>query len=101
MTNWLCFYEKCNYDAADCLYKTLSKSSKAFGIKLTEPEWVEMPNKSNSKDWTDTADDYLSKAKNKYNFVLFLLGRNDYIYPQIKKHSLCTNGYVSQVVKVR
>ena len=101
MTNWLCFYEKCNYDAADCLYKTLSKSSKAFGIKLTEPEWVEMPNKSNSKDWTDTADDYLSKAKNKYNFVLFLLGRNDYIYPQLKKHSLCTNGYVSQVVKVR
>ena len=101
MTNWICFYEKCNYDDADNLYKTLSKSSKAFGIKLSEPEWVEMPNKSNSKDWTDTADDYFNKGQNKYNFVIFLLGRNDYIYPQLKKHSLCTNGYVSQVVKTR
>ena len=101
MTNWLCFYEKSNYNDADNLYKTLSKSSKAFGIKLLEPEWVEMPNKSNGKDWTDTANDYFNKDENQYSFVIFLLGKNDYIYPQLKKHSLCTNGYVSQVVKVR
>ena len=33
--------------------------------------------------------------------IIFYLGKNDYIYPQLKKHSLCNNGYISQVVKAR
>ena len=101
MTNWLCFYEKSNYDDAENLYNTLSKSSKAFGLKIAEPEWIEMQNKSSAKDWTDTADDYIGNGKKDYSFVVFLLGKNDYLYPQLKKHSLCQNGYVSQVVKVK
>ena len=101
MTNWLCFYEKSNYNDAENLYNTLSKASKAFGLKIEEPEWIEMPNKSAARDWTDTADDYFGKGKNEFDFVVFLLGKNDRIYPQLKKHSLCTNGYVSQVVKAR
>ena len=102
MISWLCFYEKHNYYDADNLYKTLNKASKSFGLKIYEPEWIEMPNNSSPKDWTDTADDYIGKNKNKYTFAIFLIGQNDKhgkLYSEIKKHSLCTNGYVSQVVK--
>jgi aubergine-like protein len=61
-----------------------------------------MNNFSSGRDWTDTADEYFGKGvKRDFDFVVFLLGKNDKIYPEIKKHSLCTSGYVSQVVKVR
>ena len=102
MKNWLCFYEKNNYSDAENLYNTLSKASKAYGIKIAEPEWIEMNNNSKAVDWTDTADDYFGKGvKREFDFVVFLLGKNDKIYAQLKKHSLCKNGYVSQVVKAR
>ena len=101
MTNWLCFYEKSNYNDAENLFETLKKASKAFNLKIAEPEWIEMPNKTNAKDWTATADDYVGKGKKDYSFVVFLLGKNEYLYPELKKHSLCKNGYVSQVVKAR
>ena len=101
LSNWLCFYEKSNYSDAENLYNNLSKASKAFGLKIAEPEWIEMPNKSKAKDWIDTADDYFGEGKNDYDFVVFLLGKNDSIYTDLKIHSLCTNGYVSQVVKAK
>ena len=101
MTKWLCFYEKNNYDDADNLYKTLSKASKGFNLKISEPKWIEMNNHSSAKDWIETAEYYLVNEKNDYSFVVFLLGRNDKIYAQLKKHSLCKNGYVSQVVKAK
>ena len=101
LTNWLCFYEENNYNDAENLYNTLSKASKAYGLKIPEPEWVEMKNKSSAKKWMETADEYFSEDKQNYSFALFLLGKNDSIYPQLKKHSLCRNGYVSQVVKAR
>ena len=101
LTNWLCFYEENNYNDAENLYNTLSKASKAYGLKIPEPEWVEMKNKSSAKKWMETADEYFSEDKQDYSFALFLLGKNDSIYPQLKKHSLCRNGYVSQVVKAR
>ena len=102
MLNWLCFYEKSNYNDAEELYKTLDKASKAFGIKISEPEWIEMKNFSSALDWTDTADDFFGKGKEReYDFVIFFLGKNDKIYSQLKDHSLHTEGYVSQVVKVK
>ena len=101
MINWLCFYEKSNYNDAESLFNILLKSSKAYGLKIEEPEWVEMPNRSPAKDWIETANDYMGKGKKEYNFVIFLLGKNDFIYPQLKKHSLCKNGYVSQVIKTK
>ena len=102
MINWLCFYEKSNYKDAEDLHFNLDKASKAFGLKVAEPEWVEMNNFSSGRDWTDTADEYFGKGvKREFDFVVFLLGKNDKIYPELKKHSLCTSGYVSQVVKVR
>ena len=102
MINWLCFYEKANYKDAEDLYNNLDKASKAFGLKIAEPEWIEMKNFSSGKDWTETADEYFGKGIDReFDFVVFLLGKNDKIYSELKKHSLCTSGYVSQVVKVR
>ena len=61
-----------------------------------------MANRSSALDWIETADDYFGEGKNReFDFVIFLLGKNDKIYPELKKHSLCTSGYVSQVVKAR
>ena len=100
MQNWLCFYEKSNYNDAEALYKNLEKASGAFKFKIAEPEWIEMENKSSAEDWMATADDYFGKGKKReFDFVVFLLGKNDRIYGKLKKHSLCQNGYVSQVVK--
>ena len=48
-------------------------------------------------DWTRTVDDYMNY--NNYQFVLFLLNRNDFIYLALKKHSLVIQSYISQVVK--
>jgi len=101
MTNWICFYEKYNYNDAESLYNNLNKASKAFGLKIAEPEWIEMRNNSSARDWTATADDYFGKNKSDYDFAVFLLGKNDKIYTQLKRHSLCKNGYVSQVVKAK
>ena len=99
MTSWICFYEKYNYKNADTLYKTLISASIGYGFKIEEPEWIEMPNKSKDKDWLDTIEDYLGKGKKDYSFAVFLIGDNDNLYYKLKTHSLCTNGYISQVVK--
>ena len=98
MEDWLFLYEKHNYNDADNFWNNLQKASKGYGIKISEPEWVEMNDKSNNaEDWTETVNDYMKK--NKYQFVLFFLDRNDFIYKNLKKHSLSQKGYISQVVK--
>ena len=102
MTSWICFYEKNNYNDAETLFTCLSKASKAFEIDIAEPEWIEMKNNSSAKDWKDTADDYFRKnEKSDYSFAIFLLGKNTKIYNDLKRHSLCNNGYVSQIVKAK
>ena len=103
MTNWICFYEKKNYDDADNLFQTMAKASNAYGLKVSEPKWIEMANNSKAKDWIDTAEDYFPPdEESEFDFVVFLLGRNDdNLYAKLKKHSICKNGYVSQVVKTR
>ena len=104
MLSWLCFYEKKNYNAAGILYNTLDQASIKFGLKINEPEWIEMPNNASPKDWTDTAEDYIGKGKDDYSFAIFFIEdntfKNEKLYCALKKHSLCTNGYISQVVKV-
>ena len=98
MEDWLFLYEKHNYNDADNFWNNLQKASKGYGIKISEPEWVEMNDRSNNaEDWTETVNDYMKK--NKYQFVLFFLDRNDFIYKNLKKHSLSQKGYISQVVK--
>ena len=101
MTNWVCFYEKNNQNDAENLYKNLNKASKAFGLKIDEPQWVEMENSSSEKDWTDIAEDYFNKEIIEYDFAVFLLGNNNKIYTELKRNSLCKNGYISQVIKAK
>ena len=98
MTKWICLYRKSNYNDADKLYKTLNKASRGYNLAIAEPEWVEMGDRDNAKIWVDTANDYMKG--NQYQFAVFLLDKNDRIYTPIKKASLCTCGYISQVVKV-
>ena len=102
MTNWVCFYEKANYDDAGTLFTCLSKASKAYNLNIAEPEWIEMHDKSSAKDWISTAEDYFRKNESsEFDFAIFLLGKNTRIYNDLKKHSLCNNGYVSQIVKAK
>ena len=105
MTKWICFYEESNYNDAETLHKCLSIASKSFGFEVDEPKWIEMPNNSKASAWIATADDYfdpnIKDNKEEYSFVVFLLGKNTKVYNALKKHSLCTNGYVSQIVKVK
>ena len=98
MVNWIFIYDKRNYNDADILNKSLQNASGKYHIKIKEPEWIEMQRGAKANDWINKVNEYLSKYK--YDFVLYLLGENSFIYPQIKKHSLCSNGYISQVVKV-
>ena len=98
MTKWICLYRKSNYNDADYLFKSLSKAAQGYGLVISEPEWVEMGDRDDAQTWVNTADDYMNG--NQYKFALFLLDRNDRIYRNIKIHSLCRQGYVSQVVKV-
>ena len=60
-------YEKSNYKDAETLYNTLSSASKAFGLKIAEPEWIEMPNRATATDWTETADEYFGVKKRDYD----------------------------------
>ena len=90
ITNWVCFYEKNNYNDAEKLYNCLNKASKAFGLKITEPEWVELKNSSSAKDWNNIADDYFIINKNNYDFAVFLLGRNDKIYAELNSYFYVT-----------
>ena len=97
MTKWICLYRKSNYNDADYLFKSLSKASQGYGLVISEPEWVEMGDRDDAQTWVNTADDYMNG--NQYKFALFLLDKNDRHYRTIKIHSLCRQGYVSQVVK--
>ena len=101
MSYWICFYEENNYDDVYDFYLNLSTASKAYSLKISEPKWVKLKNKSSAKDWIKKADEFLYEGQNDYSFAVFYLGKNDYIYPQLKKHSLCNNGYISQVVKAK
>ena len=60
-----------------------------------------MGNSSTVKEWTDIADDYFGSNKSDCDFAVFLLGRDIRKYIKLKKNSLCKNGYVSQVLKVK
>lgn len=101
MTSWVCFYEKQCYKDAEYLYKNLLKAALSFGLKISEPYWIEMPCQSTAKDWIDTIDYYFINNKNQKNYQFFIfLVHKQFIYNKLKIHSLCQNGYISQVVKI-
>ena len=97
---WVLFYED-NYDENEkYLLKDFKDASGKYGIKLENPLKVKIPYEAEVDEWIREANKYFGEEKREYDFALFLLGENIYIYPQLKMHSLCHNGYISQVVKV-
>ena len=101
MWNWVCFYEKMNYNDADYLNNTLNYQASNYGLSIGAPKWEEMYDDSPARYWIQAAEKFFGQDKSQYSFAIFFIGRNDdYLYKQLKTHSLCTNGYISQVVKV-
>ena len=102
---WLCIYRKSNdekkydiiYQNAENFYKTLNQASEKYSLSISEPKWEEMEENSKVGDWTKKVEECMEKEK--YSFVVFLLDRKDNFYKDLKVHSLCSNGYVSQIVK--
>jgi aubergine-like protein len=87
-----------NYDNASKLYESLCSASKAFKIKVEEPEWISVPYNSSYEDWTKSVEENINLKSDKPGFVLFLIN-DETLYPDLKWHSLCEKGYISQVVK--
>ena len=97
---WVLFFED-NYDKNEIyLLKDFNDASGKYRIKLENPLKVKIPYGAKVDKWIREADKYFGEGNREYAFALFLLGENNYIYPQLKMHSLCNNGYISQVVKV-
>ena len=103
MTDWLCICEERNKKDAIEFSNTMINASKAYGLKVEKPTLIKIPNNSKIKDWTTVAEKYFPHdEESDFDFVVFFLGRNDdKLYTELKKHSICKNGYISQVVKLR
>ena len=104
LDNWFFVYEKdikgkFNYNNANQLYNSLCDCSKAFKIKIEEPnDWIGVPNNSSYETWIKLVEQKINKKSDKKYFVLYLIN-DEYLYPDLKWHSLCEKGYISQVVK--
>ena len=99
--NWICLYtvqaEKISFN----LLKGFLKCCKGYRIRFKDNDsnWIPMKSQ-NVKDWTSTVEKELNHRKN-CKFVLFLINnKTDKLYAPLKKHSLCTEGYISQVIKL-
>ena len=101
LIKWVLFYEDNRDNNEGYIIQKLNIASGKYGIKLDIPIKIKMPNNANSQKWIGEANKYFGLRKKDYDFALFLLGeKSNKIYPKLKVHSLCTNGYISQVVKV-
>ena len=102
---WLCVYRISNdekqydkiFNKVDFFYKTMIDASINYKLSISEPKWVEMEEDSEVEDWTKKVESFIEKGE--YSFVVYLLDNEDDFYTELKVHSLCNNGYVSQIVK--
>ena len=104
MTNWVCFYEKQDEKISYILLDKMIAASKAYGFKITEPEWAVLGNNSKIKAWIDKAEEYFPQdEESEYDFAVFLVGNDpdNKLYTSLKRQSICRNGYISQVIKVK
>ena len=98
---WVLFYENNKDNNEGYIIQKLNMASNKYGLKLDIPLKIEMPYNVSAHQWIKEANEYFGNEKREYDFALFLLGNNaNILYPKLKVHSLCTNGYISQVVKV-
>ena len=99
-SDWICLYtiqaEKVSFN----LLKGFLKCCKGYNLKFKDNDsnWIPMKSQ-NIKDWINVVEKELYKRKN-CDFVIFLINnKTDKLYAPLKKHSLCTKGYISQVIK--
>ena len=62
LKNWLCLHYNENYDDARNLTYYLKQASKAFKIKISEPQYVKMSDYSKPEDWIKKAESFLKKS---------------------------------------
>ena len=98
--DWICLYtiqaEKVSFN----LLKGFRKCCKGYNLKFKNDDsnWIPMKSQ-NSRDWINIVEKELNHRKN-CKLVIFLINnKTDKLYIPLKKHSLCTKGYVSQVIK--
>ena len=101
INKWILFYEENKDDNEGFIIKKLKDASKKYNIQINDPsKKIKMPLNANASKWINEANKYFGEGKRDYDFAIFLLGKKCSIYPKLKVHSLCTNGYISQIVKV-
>lgn len=84
--NWMVVYwaDQKGYETAETFYETVTKCSKAYGIKVNEPQWVEI---GDSKKKCDAAAQIIKEEfMPECQIVVVILNRyTKMCYPQIKK----------------
>lgn len=96
---WICLYNKSLEKSTYDLLKNIEYCKKDLGIKIKSKDsnWIEMES-DKTEDWEYMVEE--EKKKNPIKFVIFFISkRNNHLYNNLKKFSLCDKGYVSQVIK--
>ena len=96
---WICLYSKSAENASYQLLERFEKCSKGYAInfKNNNSNWIPV-NSLYSEVWINKVKSEL-KYRKTCKFVIFLLG-DPSLYNDLKKHSLCELGYVSQVINL-
>ena len=99
-SDWICLYTAQAEQISFELLNGFIRCCKGYNLKFknNDSNWIPMQSQ-NIKDWTSVVDKELKRRKN-CKFVIFLINnKTDKLYGPLKKHSLCTKGYISQVIK--
>ena len=99
-SNWICLYTAQAEQISFELLNGFIKCCKGYNLKFKNDDsnWIPMQSQ-NIKDWTSIVEKELKRRKN-CKFVIFLINnKTDKLYGPLKKHSLHTKGYISQIIK--
>ena len=99
-SDWICLYTSQAEQISFELLNGFIRCCKGYNLKFKNDDsnWIPMQSQ-NIKEWTNVVDKELKRIKN-CKFVIFLINnKTDKLYGHLKKHSLCTKGYISQVIK--
>ena len=97
---WICLYPKSIEKQTYTLLDKFLECSRGLGINIKNDDsnWIEMSS-NNANDWIGTVEEQIDE--NELKFVIFFLSKQqNNLYNKLKEHSLCTKGYISQVIKL-
>jgi len=96
---WICLYNKSLEEHTYDLLESIDYCKKDLGIKIKSKDsnWIGMES-DKTKDWEYTIEQEIKKHPVKF-VILFISKRNNHLYNDLKKFSLCDKGYISQVIK--